>query len=191
LAELCPPVRRRDRRKCKEPSLNRPSGGFFVLYQQRLLATPTLAFSKGPRPSALSTLNKKFTIFCQGNVCLTNSDDSRAQVRRNNSVTVSLRDDDVISRKRCGFAPSDAACSVPTGAAAQKHERSLRGVLAVEESAATLVQPTKRDLILLYWALAIGGCLIAVGIVIYPDSRQAAPAASADVPSIRDIGRNH
>jgi hypothetical protein len=61
----------------------------------------------------------------------------------------------------------------------------------VEESAATLVQPTKRDLILLYWALAIGICLIAVGIVIYPDSRQAAPAASADVQPIRDSGRNH
>jgi hypothetical protein len=33
----------------------------------------------------------------------------------------------------------------------------------VEESAATLVQPTKRDLILLYGALATGVCLIVVG----------------------------
>ena len=50
---------------------------------------------------------------------------------------------------------------------------------------------TKRDLVLLYGALAVGACLIAVGIVIYPDSRQVAPAASADVQLIRDSGRNH
>ena len=56
----------------------------------------------------------------------------------------------------------------------------------MEESAATLVQPTKRDLILLYGALAIGVCLIVVGIAIYPDSRQVTPAASADVQSIRN-----
>jgi hypothetical protein len=104
-----------------------------------------------------ATLNRKFTILCQGNVWLTNSDHRRAQIRRNNFGTVSLRADDVIvSRKRFGFDPSDAACSVPTGAAAQKHEGALRGVLAVEESAVTSVQPAKRDLILLYWALAIG-----------------------------------
>jgi hypothetical protein len=48
----------------------------------------------------------------------------------------------------------------------------------------------KHDLVLFYSALAVAGFLIAVGIVIYPDSSQVAAEASADVQSVRDIGGN-
>ena len=50
---------------------------------------------------------------------------------------------------------------------------------------------TYRDMILFYGALAVAGCLIAVGVAIYPDIGQTVAGASADVQSVRSIDRNH
>jgi hypothetical protein len=49
----------------------------------------------------------------------------------------------------------------------------------------------KHDLVIFYGALAVAGCLMVVGIVSYPNSRQLTSGAPADVQSAHYIDRNH
>jgi hypothetical protein len=48
----------------------------------------------------------------------------------------------------------------------------------------------KHDLLIFYGALAVAGCLMVVGIVSYPNSRQLTSERSADVQSAHHIDRN-
>ena len=50
--------------------------------------------------------------------------------------------------------------------------------------------PTYRDVLFLFAALAMAGCLIVAGIVIYPDDRQMEAGMSAPQSS-GGIGRTH
>lgn len=49
----------------------------------------------------------------------------------------------------------------------------------------------KHDLVIFYGALVFAVCLMAFGIVSYPDSRQFTSAASANVQPARYIAPNH
>jgi hypothetical protein len=49
----------------------------------------------------------------------------------------------------------------------------------------------KHDLLIFNGALAVAGCLVVVGIVSYPNSRQLSSGAPADVQSAHYIDRNH
>ena len=59
----------------------------------------------------------------------------------------------------------------------------------VEEPKRGTLMP-KHDLLIFYGALAVAGCLMVVGIVSYPNSRQLTSETSADVQSAHHIDRN-